>query len=471
MSMQRFILLALFGLLMSLAGRSQERVLNDSILSFEEYIAYIKEYNPLVKQANLKLTEGEATLLAARGGFDPKAEVYTDRKDFKDTEYWDKLKGTFSIPTWYGVEFKANYEDYTGTYLNNELTVPEDGLYSAGVSLNLARDLLINKRMADLKSARAYVNQTQAERDLLVNNFIYEAGLAYLKWVEAFTEREIYRSFVENAQERLNNIEISVRAGDMARIDITEARIQLKNRQLSLEMANLNTRKALLEASSYLWFEEVPLEIEPNVVPALPAPTVLSSSLQVLISEDEASLNENHPKLRSLNAKIEGLEVDRNLKRNNLLPKITLDYYFLSDEVEQLSEFNTQNYKTGLTFSMPLFLRKERGELKLANAKLQSTIFERQSTLLTLQNKIKAINQEINSIQTQQQLIGEIITGYDELVIAEVRKFEIGESSLFLINQREVNLIEAFLKENNLNIKELQAIFTLFNTLGTQVRT
>ncbi|WP_233188587.1 hypothetical protein [Tenacibaculum sp. SG-28] len=61
---------------------------NDSIpqtdfLSYEEYIGYVKKYHPTIKQANLKLNIGEAALLRARGGFDPKIDVDFDRKSLQ----------------------------------------------------------------------------------------------------------------------------------------------------------------------------------------------------------------------------------------------------------------------------------------------------------------------------------------------------------------------------------------------------
>ena len=88
--------------------------ISSEILTFEEFLGFVKKHHPLVKQANLTLSIGEANLLKARGGFDPKIEVDYDRKKFKDIEYYDLLNSTFKIPTWYGVELKANFEQNSG---------------------------------------------------------------------------------------------------------------------------------------------------------------------------------------------------------------------------------------------------------------------------------------------------------------------------------------------------------------------
>jgi outer membrane protein TolC len=424
-------------------------------------------HHPIVKQANITLNMGEANLLRARGGFDPKVEVDYDRKKFKNTEYFDQLNATFKIPTWYGVEFKANFEENTGVFLDPSLTVPENGLYSAGVSFSLAQGLLMNDRMADLKKARYFNEQSKADRELIINDLVYEASTAYFDWVIAVNEQGIYESFLVNATTRLNGVRRGVEVGENAAIDSTEARITVLNRQLSLEAAQLKSRKAALVASNFLWINQIPLEIETGVRPKAPEIAELSSALYLedITNLDQADL-QNHPKLRSLEAKIKGLQVDRSLKRNKLLPKIDLQYNFLSQDYDAINRFNTANYKAFVNFSVPLFLRKERGDAKLANYKLSDARYERQAATLTIKNKISATQAEIESLLDQSQLIEDIVVDYTRLVAAEDRKFSLGESSLFLINSREQKLIEATLKQNELLGKSLEATASFFNALG-----
>lgn len=443
-----------------------DNIQSSEVLTFEEYLGYVKQHHPLAKQAGLVLSTGEASLLKARGGFDPKIEVDYDRKKFKDTEYFDQLNATFKIPTWYGIEFKGNFEENTGEFLNPNLTVPDDGLYSAGVSFSLAQGLLINDRMAALKKARFFEQQTKADRDLLVNNLIFEASLAYFDWLEAENERDIYDSFLDNASIRLEAVKKSVAAGDKAEIDITEARIANQNRVLGLEAAALKAQKARLVVSNFLWIDGIPLEIQEEVAPSRPDLSILDASLLLLGITDTSVFLENHPKLLSLDAKIDGLEVDRFLKKNKLLPKVNVQYNFLTPDVDQFRDFNTANYKAFLDLSFPLFLRKERGDLKLAKLKVRDAAYERTATSLSIQNKLKATEAEITSLGTQNNLITAIVTDYETLVKAEERKFFLGESSLFLINAREQKLIDARLKANELVVKELSAKAKLYNAAG-----
>ena len=335
------------------------------ILTFEEFLGFVKKHHPLVKQANLVLSIGEANLLKARGGFDPKIEIDFDRKKFKDIEYYDQLNSTFKIPTWYGVELKANFEQNNGQFLNPSLNVPNDGLYSAGVSLSLAQGLLINDRMAALKKAKIFVRQSKADRELLVNDIIVEASKAYFEWLQATNEQKIYNNFLDNAQERLKAIELSVEEGDKAAIDITEARITFQNRKLELEAAKLNRRKASLKVSNFLWLNEIPLQLEEKVSPKSLEIEMLENILNINSFLNNRIPSENHPKLLSLQAKIDGLEVERKLNKNNLLPKVDLQYNYLSDDYDRLNSFNTTNYKAFCESEFSVISEKRTWEFKI----------------------------------------------------------------------------------------------------------
>ena len=86
------------------------------------------------------------------------------------------------------------------------------------------------------------------------------------------------------------------------------------------------------------------------------------------------------------------------------MPTIDFEYNFLTKDPDISRTFNTTTYKGGLNVSFPLFLRKERGDLKLAKLKLQDTGFELDATRVTLQNKINSLKQELDSYVIQNDL-------------------------------------------------------------------
>ena len=461
--MRKYITYILLMFTFSMTGQAQDSL----VLRFNEYLGYVKRYHPIAKQAELTLGIGQANLMKARGGFDPKIEVDYDRKEFKGSEYYDRLNAAFKIPTWYGIELKGTFEQNDGDFLNPAESVPSDGLYSAGVSMSLGQGLWINDRMATLKQAKYFKEQTKADRDLLVNQILYDAALAYFDWLRAFNETTIYQNFLDNADIRFEGIKSRAASGDIAAIDTVEAKIAIQNRALNLEQAKVKLMKRSLELSNFLWMNDnIPVEIQPNVFPDIDIGGEIDTTLEILGKPLDSFTIENHPKLLSLGYKIEGLRVQKNLKANKLLPKIDLEYNFLTETPEFIKSFETQEYKGGLTFQLPLFLRKERGDLKLAKFKLRDAQFDLDNAQIELKNKIVALYRELESFETQNVLIDDIVLNYNILLTAEERKFSFGESSLFLINSRESKLIDAELKQIEVQNKFYTAKAKLFNSLA-----
>ncbi|RCW89943.1 TolC family protein [Winogradskyella arenosi] len=445
-------------------AQSNER---SNVLRFDEYLGFVKKFHPIVKQAELVIDESQAKLLKSRGAFDPKLEVDYSKKKFKNTEYYDKLNGAFKIPTWFGVEVKAAFDDNSGYYLNPESTVPDDGLFSAGVAVPLGQGLWINNRMAALKQAKLYKEQAKLDRDLYVNNILYEASLVYFNWLQAYKELKLFESILVNAELRYTGISKGVSVGENAEIEATEARIAVNNRKLSLEQSKVKLMKAALELSNYLWLENnIPVELQPDMIPDVNSEAIVDATFNLNQLQTQDVILEAHPKMRSLGYKLEGLEVSRRLKANKLLPKIKAEYNFLNESYDDVQAFNTDNYKGGLTVSFPLFLRKERGDLKLAKLKQQDAEFEIDATRVQLQNKITALKQELESYTIQNEITVEMVSDYEQMLQAEERKFQLGESSLFLINSRESKLIEGQLKAISLQNKFFSVKAKLFNSLA-----
>ena len=111
-------------------------------------------------------------------------------------------------------------------------------------------------------------------------------------------------------------------------------------------------------------------------------------------------------------------------------------------------------------------MRKERAGVKLATIKIQDSEFGLQFERKSLENKIKSQQQEIASLEKQREYIRKLIQDYNTLLNAEDRLFEMGESSLFIINSRENSLVSSQINEIALENRYLNAIIGLFKTLA-----
>jgi outer membrane protein TolC len=411
--------------------------------TYNEYLGYVKKYHPLVKNANLEINKAQANLMMARGGFDPKIEVDFSQKKFKDKEYYSILNSSFKIPTWYGIEIKAGFDNNEGIYLNPENTTPNQGLTSLGISVPLGQGLFINQRMADVRKAKIQMQWSQAERKLQAIAVLYDASQAYFNWKKNFSEVKLYQEYYKNAQIRFKGIQTLIQQGDKPAIDSIEAGIIVKNRQLNLEDALLKLAKAKLELSNFLWLENnIPLEISEELVPEINLEFTIQESLKTndLLQQDFSI--KSHPKINALQSKIDILNVEKKLKANLLLPKIDVGYSYLS-EPSYFDNYQFKDYKIGLDFYLPLFLRKERGNLKLASYKIQEIEFTLDLEKVQLTNKINAQKLEIASLLKQKELIKALVKDNITMLNSEERLFSFGESSLFLINTRENNVVNA----------------------------
>jgi outer membrane protein TolC len=411
--------------------------------SYNEFLGYIKKYHPLVKNANLEVSKAQANLMMARGGFDPKIEVDFSQKEFKDKQYYSILNSSFKIPTWYGIELKAGFDNNEGVYLNPENTTPNQGLTSFGISVPIGQGLFINQRMADVRKAKIQIKLSESERKLEAIAVLYDASIAYFNWKKNFDEMKLYETYNNNAQIRLTGIKALISQGDKPAIDSVEAGISLRNRQLSLEDSKLKLAKSKLELSNFLWLENnIPLEMSDGLIPETALENTLQETLKTndLLQKDFSL--ETHPKINALQNKIDILNVEKDLKQNMLLPKINVGYSYLS-EPSYIDNYNFKDYKVGLEFYFPLFLRKERGSLKLAKYKLQENEFALALEKVQLTNKISAQKTEITSLLKQKKLAKDLVENNITMLNSEERLFSFGESSLFLINTRENNLVSA----------------------------
>jgi outer membrane protein TolC len=357
------------------------------------------------------------------------------------------LNSSFKIPTWYGIEIKAGFDNNEGIYLNPENTVPNQGLTSLGISVPLGQGLFINQRMADVRKAKIQMQLSQSERKLQAIAVLYDASLAYFNWKKNFNEVKLYEAYNKNAQIRFKGTKTLVIQGDKPAIDSIEAGINVKNRRLNLEDSKLKLAKAKLELANFLWLENnIPLELSDELIPETQLEFTIQESLKTndLLNTDFSITN--HPKINALQSKIDILNVEKKLKANMLLPKIDVGYSYLS-EPSYIDNYQFKDYKIGLDFYFPLFLRKERGSLKLAKYKVQETEFALDLEKVQLSNKINAQKMEIESLLRQKELIKGLVEDNLTMLNSEERLFSFGESSLFLINTRENNLVSAQLSQ------------------------
>jgi outer membrane protein TolC len=276
----------------------------------------------------------------------------------------------------------------------------------------------------------------------------------------------MYETYLVNANIRYKGIENLIKEGDKPAIDSVEAGIIVRNRKLSLEDSQLKLAKAKLELSNYLWLENnIPMELQDSIIPEENLMFTVKETLrtnELMVANQSIA---NNPKINALENKIQMLDVERKLKANMLLPKIDLGYSYLS-EPSAFDQYKFQDYKVGLNFYFPLFLRKERGSLKITKFEMQDAQFNLDLEKVQLTNKIIAQQTEIASLEKQKKLIDDLVKDNQTMLNSEERLFTFGESSLFLINTRENNLVNVQISQLSIENRYFNSNAELFKIMA-----
>lgn len=428
-------------------------LLPDSAKAFtlENFYFLVLQHHPTAKQANLLSDFAQQEIRLARGNFDPKIELQYLKKNFSDTEYYNILNAQLKFPTVIPIDPSIGVDRNTGTYLNPERYINNEFDYKqlyAGIALPLGQGLLTDERRAALKQAQLFRELTEAEQVKVINKLLLDATKEYWQWYLSYYNFRLLNNGVTVAEEIFRRTKINAQLGEAATIDTIQAKITLQQRLIEQQEALQEFQNSGIRVSTFLWDSlGNPAALNLQWAPVLNEDLFILTQNELLQLAEQAK--QNHPELQKINVKLKQLEVDRKLAAEFIKPKLDLSYYFLNQPFDP--EFNTnlglgEDYKFGIDFSFPLFIRKERAKLGQVKLKITNTQWEKSLTERQIINELQATyNTLVNTgiILSQQR---DMAINYERLLEAELFNLENGESDLFKINVQQEKLIQSQLK-------------------------
>ncbi len=454
-----FICLFLF----SLGTYAQE---TKQTLDIEQVLQIVREFHPVVRQTTISIEKSQSDILLARSSFDPLLSTYAAKKTFDGVNYYDYISPEISIPTWYGIEITSGLENVSGDRIDLSQTTGKTSY--VGITIPLAKNLVIDKRRAFLQQAKIFNTMAQTEQRLLINDLLMDVIDAYWTWVKAYQTFLVISKNVEVNEKRVQLVNQSYVNGERPAIDTVEAITQLQSFQLQQNAAWLSFQNAGLSMSAFLWNTNYEPYLLPNTV--IPADTwdndnfINKFSIVLIDLLNAADLN--HPNLQLYNAKLNMLEIDRKLKFQEILPKLDFTYnqlgkgYNLGETITTGPLFEN-NFQYGVKFAVPILFRKGRGEYRNAKLKIEETKLDLSQKRIQIQVKIKSYYNEFLNNKKQIALQTNQYGNYQQLVRAEETRFFNGESSLFMINSRENKSLESLEKLIELKTKYYKSIYSL----------
>jgi outer membrane protein TolC len=426
-------------------------------LSAEQVMEIVKQFHPVARQADIFIEKAKADVTIARGMFDPVFKNESAQKTFDGTDYYLYNRPEISIPTWFGIEVNTGLEKLSGSRTSPEESLGETSYF--GVSIPLAKNLLMDKRRAALQSAKIYRSASEAEKRNMLNNLLLDAMKSYWAWTQQYQAYKILTDAVVVNEKRVQLVKTAFLLGDRPAIDTTEALTQLQNFQLLQSQAWLDFQNAGLDLSVYLWTAGTqPYNLPETVIPAEDLQTLNPDAAIIPDLNNLLSVaRTNHPELILYNYKLDVLSIEKKLKFQELLPAVNFRYNQLGKGYDIVKTATgplfENNFQYGLSLGIPLRLSQGRGEYRKAKLKISETQLQQSQKLLQIENKVKSYYNELTILKSQIALQEKAYKNYYALQRGEETRFQAGESSLFLINARENKTLEALQKLQELKAK------------------
>lgn len=436
-------------------------------LSSTEYWQIVQNFHPIVKQTLIDIKQSNASLTIARGAFDPVLQHYSTQKTLDGKNYLDYHAPSLSIPTWYGIEFNAGIENIQGSRLDPSQTVGQTSYL--GVQIPLAKNLLMDKRRAALQQAKIMQKMAIQDQRTELNNLLQNAMESYITWVRSYQVLQLVQANYLNATKRLDFVRKSVEFGDRPAVDTLEALTQKQTFENMLTAKAVEFTNARLGLSAFLWnADNSPVDLSDDVVPAANEEIRLLANADLNLTSLLDKAMQNHPEINNYRNKLDVLGIEKKLKFQSLLPKLDLSYNHLSKGGPSLygASFLENNYKYGIKFELPLRLSEGRGAYQAAKLKLETEQLNLNQKQLQVEIKVRNYFNQFEALQKQIRTQESAYTNYQSLVKAEEMRFENGESSLFLINSREMKSLEAAEKLADLKAYLQKTTFALQASAG-----
>lgn len=444
------------------------------VFSLKDLQEAVLTNHPIVKQAYLLNDVAQTKIKQALGKFDPKLESNFNRKQFGDKDYYSNWQNELKVPLWLaGADLKLSYDKNYGDYINPQYYTGREGLGGLGLNIPIGQGLIIDERRNTLKQAKAMVRYAEADQVKQILTVWFDAVKEYWNWYFTYQQYKLIENGVQLADVRYNAIVKQAVLGDKPAIDSVEAFIMVQDRKIQLTKLEVELQNSNIILSNYLWGEDnTPMELPEYAIPQNPDSTY-NELEKIKLGELMEKALSTHPEIQKLNAKGEQYDLEKAFRREMMKPKVDISGTLLTrrntfgDYEPGKYDFRWENYKVGVNVVFPLFLRAERGKLEEAKIKRQEIDYDLFQMNRSINNNITTSYNMLSGYKRQLLQQDKNLLNQQLLLTAELQKYDLGESTLFLINNRESKLIDMKIKKEDLVSSYQKKIAEMYYKAGT----
>lgn len=430
-------------------------VLGKTVLERRSIYQFLDQNNPYVAIAIANQKLQESKLIYTQGEFDTKLGAKHDEKEYplSDARFSDVY---LEKPMENGIEMSVGYRKAYGVQEYNNIKTGDEGEYRAGLKFSVVELMQgINPRQLSLKSAQIDTKSAASDATKNLRTLYSEVVGIYYQLLFRHELMELESTLLEKANLQYRLIEKRVAAGDEAPIVLVEAR-QMVNERQQRQIESVNAASAVLEhLISFLNISRNEFE-NSFEIPSLPS--LLDTHVDGPISMQKAI--EKRPEIKILEYEKAKLNQELSMAQVLKYPKLDATVYGVHDRIYQ------NGFKVSLEMSFPLERQKYEGKNFEIRTKQENNTNAIKKSLLEIQRKIYTAVDTINALKKNMAVVEDEIGLAEELERAEFRKFEMGDSGLFLLNQRQMKTLQVKQKKAQYQLKLMTALLELEKETG-----
>lgn len=436
-------LVVVLGLSRTAQGQDQ------AVLTVGEVLSVVDRAFPLLDAARQEQEAAAGDALAARGAFDLNLSASADvlRGNVYSNE--TAAVGLVQPLTVAGASVFGGYRFGRGTFADydGKAQTLTDGEWRAGVSLPLLRNRAIDSRRAAL--TRTALGQQLAEARVAAARlrFLGEAAGRYWDWVAAGQQEAVAARLLSIAEIRDRDLADAIGLGQIAPIERVDNRRAILQRQSGVVAARRQTERQAIGLSLYYRHDDGSQRRPDSATlpPTIPEPPAPLSRAE--IEADIAAASVNRPDVRALLILREQQEVAVDLARNDLLPTLDLFSQVSRDAGRGPNSLAGTELDAGIMFSVPTQRRQGRGARQIALANLTRTDAELRFTRDRVRAEVEDAASALDAALQTLALVKEELEVARDLEQAERERFDLGDSTQFLVNLRELATADAAFRE------------------------
>lgn len=392
---------------------------------------YLNKENPFVSTLFNKENIAKERIEYYKGAFNTKISSKYDFKEYPATsgEYYDiftkkKIQN--------GIEFLAGYRNAEGTQEYNNIKTGKEGEILLGVTLpiiDLLKGANSDKTKLDIAKIESVKQENGSKNNLRI--FYLEVFNIYYKLLHNKIILNLEQQLLKKAKDRQEFIQQKVKAGVLPELSLVEAEQQIINRAQRSFLAIIIFENSFTDFAKYLNFSKAQFKKR----------YILNDFLEIPV--EEFNFDEVFQIAKTNRPDIKMLEFDKqklNIEKENIdllkYPNTNLTLYGVHD-------FKYGNgFKISFNIEFPIERSEYESKIGEYQQNIKNTNLLQQKKLIEIRRYLKNIISSLNILKENIENAKQEIKLVKKLESGEYKKYLVGSSNLFLLNQREIYTLD-----------------------------